>query len=291
MTSISKTLMVIGVLLSTTYSFAQIKNAKTTSVKIYGNCEMCEANIEKAGSLKNIAIADWNQDTKMAMITYNSDKTNEDEILKRIALAGYDSQKFLAPDDVYAKLPECCQYQRVKPIVKIKDNEMGTKSKPNIHDHGEKAQTNISATNNISQLRTVFDLYFKIKDALVKTDGNSASAKARALLEAVNTIQMNKLSTAEHTVWMKIMKDLTFDAGHISDTKDVEHQRDHFMSLSKNIYELIKVSPPLRPVYYQHCPMYNNGKGANWLSEESAVKNPYYGSKMLTCGKTVETIK
>jgi hypothetical protein len=37
--------------------------------------------------------------------------------------------------------------------------------------------------------------------------------------------------------------------------------------------------------------MYNDGKGANWLSKESTIKNPYYGSQMLTCGKTVETIK
>ena len=57
------------------------------------------------------------------------------------------------------------------------------------------------------------------------------------------------------------------------------------------MYELIKVSKPKDAVYYQHCPMYNNGKGANWLSKESAIKNPYYGSQMLTCGSTVETIK
>ena len=63
------------------------------------------------------------------------------------------------------------------------------------------------------------------------------------------------------------------------------------MALSKNIYELIKVSKSAGTVYYQFCPMANDGKGANWLSKESAIKNPYYGSQMLTCGKTVETIK
>ena len=57
------------------------------------------------------------------------------------------------------------------------------------------------------------------------------------------------------------------------------------------MYELIKVSRPAETVYYQHCPMADDGKGANWLSKESAIKNPYYGSQMLSCGKTVETIK
>jgi hypothetical protein len=37
--------------------------------------------------------------------------------------------------------------------------------------------------------------------------------------------------------------------------------------------------------------MANSGKGANWLSKENAIKNPYYGSSMLTCGKTVEIIE
>ena len=63
------------------------------------------------------------------------------------------------------------------------------------------------------------------------------------------------------------------------------------MSLSKNMYELIKVAKPAETVYYQFCPMANDGKGANWLSKENGIKNPYYGSQMLTCGKTVETIK
>jgi hypothetical protein len=36
--------------------------------------------------------------------------------------------------------------------------------------------------------------------------------------------------------------------------------------------------------------MANKGKGANWLSLENKVKNPYYGSRMLSCGKVVETL-
>ena len=63
------------------------------------------------------------------------------------------------------------------------------------------------------------------------------------------------------------------------------------MVKKQDIYSLIKVAKYEVPVYFQHCPMYNDGKGANWLSKENAVKNPYYGSMMLTCGKTVETIK
>lgn len=51
-----------------------------------------------------------------------------------------------------------------------------------------------------------------------------------------------------------------------------------------------KVSPQEMPIYYQHCPMYS-GKGANWSMKKEPVKNPYYGSQMLSCSSTVETIK
>jgi hypothetical protein len=149
----------------------------------------------------------------------------------------------------------------------------------------------VEVNQEVNQLKAVFDNYFAVKDALVKTDGNTSSTKAKDLLTAINAVKMDKLKTEEHTVWMKIMKDLTFDAEHIADTKDASHQRDHFMSLSKNMYELIKVFKTETPTYYQFCPMANDGKGANWLSKENAVKNPYYGSQMLTCGKVVETIK
>lgn len=278
-----KYIMTALVMLSFGVSNAQIKNAKTETVKIYGNCSMCETTIENAGNVKKVAQVDWNKDTKMATITYDVKKTNQDEILKRIALAGYDSDKFLAPDDVYAKLPECCLYERVnKPVAKAE-------SKTETHDHS--SHTASTEMQEVNQLKSVFNNYFSVKDALVKSDANTTSTKAKDLLTALDAVQMNKLSNEEHTVWMKVMKDLAFDAGHIAETKDVAHQRDHFMSLSKNMYELIKVSNQETPVYYQHCPMANKGKGANWLSKENAIKNPYYGSQMLTCGSTVETIK
>lgn len=290
---ISKILVAITVLLSFTSCNAQIKNAKTETVKIYGNCGMCEKTIEKAGNIKKISKVDWNVDTKMATITYDSKVTNQDAILKRIALSGYDSDKFLAPDNAYSKLPGCCQYDRIAKVpVKI-DAISGA----DISEHSEMTNhTNHTETpkveiQEVNQLKAVFDNYFAVKDALVKTDGNTASAKATALLSAINAVKMETLKTDEHTIWMKVLKNIKEDAEHIADTKDAKHQRDHFDTLSKNMYDLIKVSKQETPTYYQFCPMANNGKGANWLSKENVVKNPYYGSMMLSCGKVTETIK
>ena len=263
---------------------AQIKNTKTESVKIYGNCEMCEKTIETAGSVKKIANVDWNKDTKMATITYDSTKTNQNEILKRIALAGYDSDKFLAPDDVYSKLAGCCQYERV--------NKTAIVSTAVIEDHSMHNQENVVETKQeVNQLKTIFESYFALKDALVKSDGKLVSTLAKDVLANINSVKMEKLSSEEHTVWMKVMSSLKSNTEKIAATTIIEKQRVVFMDLSANFYALLKVSKQDYSIYYQNCPMYNDGKGANWLSKENAVKNPYYGSQMLTCGKTVETIK
>jgi copper chaperone CopZ len=91
---------------------AQINNVKTENVKIYGNCSMCKKIIEKAGSIKDVAEVYWDKETKTAAISYDPSKTNPDNILQRIAEAGYDSDSFTAPDEVYSRLHGCCQYSR-----------------------------------------------------------------------------------------------------------------------------------------------------------------------------------
>jgi copper chaperone CopZ len=281
--SISKIMVALTLLLSFAVSTAQIKNAQTTTVKIYGNCGMCEKTIETTGSIKKVATVDWNKDTKMATLTYDSKKTNQDEILKRIALAGYDSDAFLAPDDVYANLHGCCQYDR--------EAKVAVKSEIAAMNDGPLDATEVNEVQESNPLKAVFDHYFAVKDALVQTDEAAASAKSAQLLSAIDAVKMADLEMDVHMVWMKVLSDLKKEAQSISMTINIENQRTQFNSLSENMYKVMKVSKEETPVFYQYCPMANDGKGANWLSKESAVKNPYFGSKMLSCGKTVETIK
>ncbi|WP_320815068.1 DUF3347 domain-containing protein [Flavobacterium sp.] len=288
--SIIKVMVAMVVLLTSTVN-AQIRNAKTETFKVYGNCGMCESKIEKSGSVKKIAKVDWNQETSMATITYDAKKTTSDEILKRIALAGYDSDKFLAPDDVYSNLHGCCQYDRVAKTEVISTIEAEEEIMENHSNHQDHSEMNVAIEKDNMQLKSVFDNYFLLKDALVNTDGTVASKVAKELVVNIESVKMNALEMDVHMVWMKVMKELKNDATVISNTKDTKIQRASFDSLSIAIYKLIKVSKTETPIYYQRCPMANGGKGATWLSKESAVKNPYYGSMMMSCGKVIETIK
>ncbi|MEB8329543.1 DUF3347 domain-containing protein [Flavobacteriaceae bacterium KMM 6897] len=282
-----KIISIVLIALSISTSYAQRKNEKSENVKILGNCDMCKSTIEKAGTIANEAKVTWDKNTKIAMLSYDSVKTSKEDILKRIALAGYDSESFLAPDDTYLKLPSCCQYERADQVSAKMDD---LNSEMAFMDHSEHSN-GIIEVQETNPLSGVYDNYFAVKDALVKTDGVLASTNAKTLLNAINEVKMDQLSMGVHMVWMKVLKNLKEDAAHIADTKVINQQRSHFDSLSKSIYEVLKVSKEETPTYYQFCPMANNGKGANWLSKEETIKNPYYGSQMMSCGKTVETIE
>lgn len=263
------------VLLLSAFSHAQIKNAITENIKIYGNCAMCKTNIEKAGNQKDEADVNWDKNTQTASITYDPKKTNTDQVLKRIALAGYDNSSFLAPQSAYAKLPDCCKYTR-----EAKQSETKSEMVSTPHDsHNE--------TVKAGSLQKVYDAYFTLKDAFVQSNSVAVSASAKVLLATISSVKMESLSAEEHQIWMKVKAGLTDQSNAISTTTVLEKQRESFKELSKNLYELLKIAKASEPVYYQYCPM----QDANWLSKENAVKNPYYGSQMLTCGKTVETIQ
>lgn len=111
-TFIKSALVACIALFTTNLSTAQTKNLQTVDVKVYGNCGMCKKTIEKAGNIKGISKTVWDTETAMAKITIDSTKTSVDEVLKKIAAVGYDSDKFRAPDTVYENLHGCCQYDR-----------------------------------------------------------------------------------------------------------------------------------------------------------------------------------
>lgn len=112
MKTFHKIIAVLVLMLSVTVS-AQSTTKVTKIVKIYGNCGMCKKNIETAGNQKNVAKVQWDTETKMATLVFNPAKTNQEEILEKIAAAGYDSDSHTAPDTVYDNLHGCCQYERV----------------------------------------------------------------------------------------------------------------------------------------------------------------------------------
>ena len=143
----------------------------------------------------------------------------------------------------------------------------------------------LPASNN--SIDKIINAYLDVKNALVNGDGNVVKTKAKDLLTALSAKPDASLTAAQQKILAKYQEKLLFDSRHMSETTEIDHQREHFASLSKNMYEVVKgVKMNTAPIYEQYCPM----KKAYWLSESDQIKNPYFGSKMLTCGKVTETL-
>lgn len=84
----------------------------TTKFKVYGNCGMCEKRIENAAKIEGVTLADWDVDTKMLTVILDVNKVKPRDIHKAVAAVGHDTDKEKAPDEVYAALHGCCQYER-----------------------------------------------------------------------------------------------------------------------------------------------------------------------------------
>jgi len=123
----------------------------------------------------------------------------------------------------------------------------------------------------------------QLKNALVADDKLAAADAAKTILKTFLNFDMSKLSSDEHKKYMEIIEDAKEQAEHIAKSP-IDHQREHFESLSTDVNDLIALLGTEKTLYQDFCPMAGEGKGAIWLSEFKDIKNPYQGSKMLSCG-------
>jgi hypothetical protein len=95
-------------------SICSFAETKTDTIRVYGNCEMCKEHIENAAKEAGVSTADWNEKTKLLVVSYDDVKTTNLKIQQKIAAVGYDTQDVKASEKSYKKLDKCCQYERKK---------------------------------------------------------------------------------------------------------------------------------------------------------------------------------
>lgn len=132
-------------------------------------------------------------------------------------------------------------------------------------------------------INQVLQAYFGVEKALVNDNSGLANKEAKGLAHSIEQVKSTQLSAEQKNSIEK----LGYNAQHISESKSIDHQREHFASLSDAIYALVKSAKIQTTVYRQYCPM----KKQYWLNPTAAIQNPYYGKQMLDCGKVTETIK
>lgn len=130
------------------------------------------------------------------------------------------------------------------------------------------AATFIGFAASAQSTEVLFQGYLQVKDALVNSDGKTAAVQASVLQQVLESEWSGQESL------LKSVKT-------IAATTDLATQRKAFADVSVRMWQLVKNKGGIQQtVYYQYCPM----KKAYWLSQEAAIRNPYYGSQMLTCG-------
>lgn len=126
------------------------------------------------------------------------------------------------------------------------------------------------------QAKGILNAYLKVKADLVQSDNKMASTHTAELQKSIEATP----AFSEKDVLLKSVQKM-------AKSTDIEKQRMALAEISPVLWKVVKADKNSGEAYYQYCPM----KKTYWVSNEPAIKNPYYGKQMLTCGKTVETIK
>jgi mercuric ion binding protein len=89
----------------------QPKKVDTVTFKVHGCCGQCKDRIEEAMDIKGVRFAEWNKETEMLTVSYRTKKLTLEDLHRKVASVGHDTELFKADDKVYSELPDCCQYR------------------------------------------------------------------------------------------------------------------------------------------------------------------------------------
>ncbi len=148
------------------------------------------------------------------------------------------------------------------------------------------------AKKSSADLTELYSHYTHLTFALSGDDDKEAVSAAKGILASFPKIDKNGFSDEQKKEFAELEASIREHAEHIADNAgNIDHQREHLDIMSADFYDLLKDFGTPKPVYKVFCPMYNDKKGAFWLSDSREIKNPYYGKKMASCGEVQEEIK
>ncbi len=154
-------------------------------------------------------------------------------------------------------------------------------------NHGEMEMDHSKMKMQDAKAEAVLADYFMLKDALVGDDNKKAAQAGTKLVGSLKAFDKSSYTKDQQKELTDIIEDATEHSEHIAESA-IDHQREHFKILSKDITDMVAITGSKSTLYQQFCPMYD--KGSAWLSISDEVRNPYYGSSMLKCGKVQKTI-
>jgi hypothetical protein len=137
--------------------------------------------------------------------------------------------------------------------------------------------------------------YFSLKDAFVASDTILVNGAAKSLQVSADSLKVNEIH-GDSTGMIKetasnFSTTISASAKAIPAEKDLEAKRTEFNMITDALWSLMRtVKYDGQKVFYQYCPMAFNNKGGYWLSDTRDIKNPYFGSKMPSCGEVTDSL-
>lgn len=153
------------------------------------------------------------------------------------------------------------------------------------------------------ELVQVIEEYMKVKDAFVEADTAAVKRLAINLLQKLDSIPLEELRADSAQVYQTavIMRDdIKSNFASMITQKNISEMRKDFSMAGDLMYpgflKLINYEGP--KIYLQHCPMaFGEEMGANWISSNAEIVNPYlgkndptYGAGMLHCGEVKDSL-
>jgi Cu(I)/Ag(I) efflux system membrane fusion protein len=142
-----------------------------------------------------------------------------------------------------------------------------------------------------AQLNEVVQAYLGLKEALVQADVKAAEEYSTRMTAALQNTDGSLLDGTARTFWEEKK---TFLARHLRlslEAQDIAAKRENFVFLSTPMVKVVQAfGGGGQELYIQYCPMANENRGAYWVSQEKAIRNPFMGESMLTCGEVKKKI-
>ena len=152
--------------------------------------------------------------------------------------------------------------------------------------------SSVADAKSAVSVKEIINNYLQMKNAFTEDNSTGAASAGKKLEAAFKNFNKSTLTAAQKKTYEDVEADAIEHAEHIgANGGNIEHQREHFELLSKDIYDLVKAFGGGQVLYKDFDPMFNKGKGAFWLSETKEIKNPYMGKAMPTSGSVIEEIK
>lgn len=144
------------------------------------------------------------------------------------------------------------------------------------HDHSKMEMKMVELKFNNENIANVYEHYEHIKNDLVGSNSGDAQKRAVMLNEALEKVESSDA--------------ILIASQKIAASDNLKRQRKAFSNLSNEMEKLLRGTITSGKIYKDFCPMALNG-GAYWLSAIKDIRNPYYGAKMISCGKVTEVLE